>query len=126
MSDFDNVKEIVSDNGPCFKSFEFEDYVKSYGIKQTSIIPYHHQVNGQVEQCIRMIKGMLKMNSNEPWMSLLIWKSRPVDGDLKSPAELLNECIYQSILPLVQRTSEQNQSHEEKILVKQAKKQRLP
>ena len=44
-----------------------------------------------------------------------------MDGDLKSPAELLNGHIYQSNSPLVQRTSEQNQSHKEKILVKQAR-----
>ena len=52
-------------------------------------------------------------------MSLLIWRSTPVDGDMKSPAELLNGHIYRSNFPLVQRTSEQNQSHKEKILVKQ-------
>ena len=50
LSEFGNVKEIVSDNdGPCFKGFEFEDLVKSYGIKHTSISPYHHQANGQVQ-----------------------------------------------------------------------------
>ena len=60
LSEFGNVKEIVSDNIPCFKSFWFEDFVKSYGIKHTSISPYHHKANGQVEQCIRMIRGILK------------------------------------------------------------------
>ena len=35
LSEFGNVKEIVSDNSPHFKSFEFED-------------PYHYQANGQV------------------------------------------------------------------------------
>ena len=44
-----------------------------------------------------------------------------MDRDLKSPAELLNGCIYQSNLPMVQRTSKQNQSHKERILVKQAR-----
>ena len=88
-SEFGNVKEIVSDNGPCFKSFEFEDFVKSLGIKHTNISPYHHQANGQVEQCIRTIKGVLKQNSNDPWMPLLIWRSTPVDGHMKSPAENL-------------------------------------
>ena len=44
-----------------------------------------------------------------------------MDGDMKSPAESLNGCMYQSKLPLVQRTSEQDQSQKEKILVKQTK-----
>ena len=43
------MSETVSDNGPCFKCFEFKDFVKSYGIKHTSIRPYYHQANGQVE-----------------------------------------------------------------------------
>ena len=49
LSEFGNVKEIVSDSGPCFKSFEFEDFVKSCGIKHTSISPYHYKANGHVE-----------------------------------------------------------------------------
>ena len=44
-----------------------------------------------------------------------------MDGNLKSPAELLNGLRYQSNLPLVQRTCKQNQSHKEKVLVKQAR-----
>ena len=49
LSEFGNVREIISDNSPCFKSFQFEDFVKYYGIKHISISPYHHQANGQVE-----------------------------------------------------------------------------
>ena len=60
FSEFGNVKEIVSDNSPCFKSLEIEDFLRSFGIKHTSISPYHHQANGQIEQCIRMTKGILK------------------------------------------------------------------
>ena len=39
LSEFGNVREIVSDNSLCFKSFKFEDFVKSNGIKHTSISP---------------------------------------------------------------------------------------
>ena len=44
-----------------------------------------------------------------------------MDRDMKSPEELLNGHVYQSNLPLVQRSPRQNQSHKEKILVKQTK-----
>ena len=56
LSEFGNVKGIVSDNSPCFKCFKFEDFVMSYGIKHTSISPYCCEANGQVEWCIRMPK----------------------------------------------------------------------
>ena len=101
LSEFGNVEELVSDNGPCFRSHEFDKFVKTYGIH-----PHHHQSNGQVETCIKTIKGLLKKNANS-WMSLLIWRSTPVDDDLKSPPELLNRCECQSNLPLIRKTSTQ-------------------
>ena len=54
-------------------------------------------------------------------MSLLIWSSTPVDGNLKSPAELLNGCEYQSNLPLIRKTSMQTSNHKEKLVAKKAK-----
>ena len=91
LSEFGNIKELVSDNGPCFRSYIFDRFVKIYGITHVTISPHHHQSNSQVELCIRTIKGLLKKNE-DPWMSLLICRSTPVDGDLKSPKELLNGC----------------------------------
>ena len=44
-----------------------------------------------------------------------------VDGDLKSPAKLLNGHKYQSNLPLIRKTSSQTSSHKEKLVAKQAK-----
>ena len=82
------MKELVSDNGPCFRSHEFDKFVKTYAITHLTISPPLQQSNGQVERCITTIKGLLKKNA-DPWMSLLIWRSPPVDGDLKSPTELL-------------------------------------
>ena len=98
LSDFGNVKELISDNGPCFRSQEFDKFVKTYGITHITICPHYHQSNSQVERCIRTIKGLLKKNE-DPWMSLLIWRSTPVDGDLKTPTELLNGHEFQSNCP---------------------------
>ena len=61
----------------------------------------------------------LKKNA-DPWKSLLIWRLTPVDGDLKSPAELLNGHEYQSNLPSTRKTSAQTSSHKEKLVAKQA------
>uniref|UniRef100_A0A914HTM2 RNA-directed DNA polymerase n=1 Tax=Globodera rostochiensis TaxID=31243 RepID=A0A914HTM2_GLORO len=40
-------KEIVSDNGPPFKSSELSQFCRSKGIKQTFAPPFHPQSNGQ-------------------------------------------------------------------------------
>ena len=120
LSEFGNIKELVSDNGPCFRSYEFNKFIKTYGIIHVTICPHHHQSNGQVERCIRTIKGLLKKNA-DPWMSLLIWRLTPVGGDLKSPAELLNGYEHQSNLSLIRKTCTQTSSHKEKLVAKQAK-----
>ena len=121
LSEFGNIKEMISDNSPCFRSFEFAKIVTSYGTVHTTINPHHHQSNSQVERCIMMIKGLIKKNLDDPWMPLLIWRLTPVDGDLRSPAELLNDGEYQSNLPLIRKTSTQMSSHEERLVAKQAK-----
>ena len=59
-----------------------------------------------------MIKGLVKKNLDDPWMSLLIWRST---------TELLNECEYQSNLPIIRKTSTQTSSHKERLVAKQAK-----
>ena len=121
LSKFGNIKEMISDNVPCSRSFEFTKFVTSYGIVHTTISPHNHESNGQVERCIRMIKGLIKKNLDDPWISLLIWWSTPVDGDLRSPAELLNGHEYQSNLPLIRKNSSQTSSHKERLVTKQAK-----
>ena len=117
LSEFGNIKELISDNRPCFRSHEFNKFIKTYRITHVTVSPHHHQSNGQVERCIRTIKGLLKKNA-DPWMSLLIWRLTPVDDDLKSPAELVNECKYQSNLPLIRKTSTQTSSHKGKLVAK--------
>ena len=67
------------------------------------------------------IKGLIKKNLDDPWMSLLILRLTPVDGDLRFPAELLNGHEYQSNLPLIRKTSTQMSSHKERLVAKQAK-----
>ena len=103
---------------PCFRSHEFNKFVKTYVITHVTVSQHHHQSNGQVERCMRTIKGLLKKNT-DPWMSLLIWRLILIDGDLKSPAELLNRHEYQSNLPLIRKkTSAQTSRHKEKPVAK--------
>lgn len=51
---------VVSDNGPCFSSEEFERYTKMNGIKHIRSAPYHPSTNGLAERAVKTVKQGLK------------------------------------------------------------------
>ena len=53
-------KKIMSDAGSNFVSDKFRTFGKSLNKEQAFSLSYHHQSNGQVEACIKLIKCILK------------------------------------------------------------------
>ena len=51
---------IATDNGPCFVSSEFEDFLTINGIKHWKSSPYHPSSNGLAEKAVQIIKHGLK------------------------------------------------------------------
>ena len=51
---------IVSDNGLCFTSDEFELFVQRNGIKHVTSASYHPASNGLAERAVQIIKRGLK------------------------------------------------------------------
>ena len=51
---------IVSDNGTCFVSREFEEFLRNNGVKHTTSAPYHPSSNGLAERAVQVIKRGLK------------------------------------------------------------------
>jgi hypothetical protein len=58
-------KELVSDNGPPFSSYDFNSKLEKLGIKVTKSPPYHPQSNGLAERAVQSVKTVLRKFVNE-------------------------------------------------------------
>ena len=94
---------MVSDNGPCFKAYEFVEFCKHNHIKHITVSPHHPASNGLAERDVQIFKRGVKRlsgNINENISHFLLYyrsTPQPTTGD--SPSMLmLNRQIdtYQS------------------------------
>ena len=60
FAQFGLPETVVSDNGTCFVSEEFRQFLKSNGIKQVTSAPYHPSSNGLAERAVQIVKKGLK------------------------------------------------------------------
>ena len=51
---------VVTDNGTCFMSAEFENFLASNGIRHITSAPYHPATNGLAEGAVQNVKRGLK------------------------------------------------------------------
>ena len=87
-------EKLVSDNGSCFTSEEFERFLSKNGIKHVKTAPYHPAANGLAERAVQTFKeGMkkLKEESIETKVSRFLFQYRitPQTTTGITPAELL-------------------------------------
>ena len=85
---------VVTDNGTCFVSAEFEQFLKGNGVKHTTSAPYHPASNGLAERAVRMVKRGLKKVKEGSMSSrlakvLLTYRTTPQSTTGLTPAELL-------------------------------------
>ena len=88
--------QVVSDNGAQFTSAEFQQFMKSNGVRHIKSAPYHPATNGLAERFVQSVKRALKAaNTNESTLSkelstfLIAYRNAPHSTTGASPATLL-------------------------------------
>ena len=83
---------LKSDNGPCYTSREFHDFLEFYKVHHITSSPHHPQSNGFTEALVGISKKLMEksIKDGKPWnYGLLQYRVTPIAGNLPSPLEAL-------------------------------------
>ena len=86
---------IRSDNGPCYNSKEFQQFLYCYSITHQTSSPNHPRPNGSVERMVRVAKKLMDKAGKEGklWISgLFDYRVTPQSGSIATPLQLLTQC----------------------------------
>ena len=86
---------IRSDNGPCYNSKEFQQFLQHYNITHQTSSPNHPRSNGFVERMVGIAQKLMKKAGKEgkPWISgLFDYRVTPQSGSIALPLQLLTQC----------------------------------
>lgn len=94
FSQFGIPEVLVTDNGPCFVSEEFETFLSKNGIKHVTSTPFHPATNGLAERAVQIVKKGLKKEKGGTMASriakvLMAYRTTPQSTTGVSPSELL-------------------------------------
>ena len=106
--DFGPPKKVISDNGPCFKSAEFNEFHAKLNVMTETISSYNHTSLGSAERMVQRVKQIMTKNPQSAWLGMLIFKATLIPEIQKSPAELLNSHRYRTNLPLIDFSQSRN------------------
>ena len=86
---------IRSDNGPCYNSKEFQQFLQHYNITHHTSSPHHPRSNGFIERMVRVAKKLMDKAGKEgkPWISgLYQYRVTPQSGSIALPLQLITQC----------------------------------
>ena len=97
-------QKLMSDAGTNFVSDKFQQFCKSINVEPAISSVYYHQSNGQVEECIKVIKHMFKKCANSGGninMALLQICTTLLGQGLLSPETLMFNRQVCGIMPVI-------------------------
>ncbi|XP_062297408.1 uncharacterized protein K02A2.6-like [Scomber scombrus] len=112
---------LVCDNGTCFTSTEFKDFLSKNGIRHVTSAPYHAASNGLAERGVQTFKRMMKKCPEGTLTAkvarvLFSYRVTPHTTTGLSPAELLLgrklRCTLDSIHPDLSRKVKERQERQ--------------
>ena len=113
---------IRSDNGPCYNSKEFQQFLQYYSITHQTSSQNHPRSNGFVERMVGVAKKLMDKAGKEgkSWISgLFDYRVTPQSGSIASPLQLLTQCTPREKnlpqLPSTLGAPEMHQTHQELI-----------
>ena len=83
---------LRSDNGPCYSSREFHNFLNFYQVDHITSSPHYPQSNGFAEALVGIAKKLMdkSLKEGKPWnFSLLQYRTTPISSTLPSPLEML-------------------------------------
>ena len=92
------------DNGPCYSSREFHNFLNFYQMDHITSSPHHPQSNGFAEALVGIAKKLMEKSLKEqkPWnFGLLQYRTTPISSTLPSPLEMLTGRKPHSNLPQI-------------------------
>ena len=88
--------QLISDNGPQFRSLEFQNFCREWNVEHRLCTPYHPQSNGEVERLFRTVKKVINTSFalGVDWQIplekfLLTYRNTPHSTTGETPANLL-------------------------------------
>lgn len=115
---------VVSDNGPCFKCKEWQQFAGHYNFQHVTSSPLYAQSNGKAEKGVHILKQLLKKatdSKSDPYLALLSYRASPLDCG-SSPAELLMGRKLRTTLPCWVKEKQNRQLRQRLQLLKQKQK----
>ena len=94
---------IRSDNGPCYNSKEFQQFLQCYSITHQTSSPNHPRSNGFVERMVGVAKKLMDKAGKE---GKLDFRFTPQSGSIASPLQLMTQCTprEKNLPPIAQCT----------------------
>ena len=85
---------IRSDNGPCYNSKEFQQFLQHYNITHHTSSPHHPRSNGFIERMVKVAKKLMDKAGKEGklWISgLYEYRVTPQSGSIALPLQLITQ-----------------------------------
>ena len=122
---------LVSDNGPQFKSHEFQRYCRQYGIRHAPVTPLHPRANGEVERFFRTTKKTIRcaIQEGRDWKTeyqrfLFNYRDAKHATTGKSPSEIIFGYELRGTIPSMRSFNNSTNARKTKEALQQDKAQK--